>query len=395
MNSNTISILIAGDVVPTPANEQLFATGDIEALVGAEILELFDQSDISTINLECPITTHEDRIEKQGPNLKASPQSIEGIRKLNPTIIGLANNHILDYGEEGLGDTRRILEKFQFSYVGVGDNLEDAASSIQVVVLKEKRIGFYACAEHEFSIATDTTAGANPFDPLTTGDTILKLKSDHALDNLVVLFHGGKEYYQYPSPGLQRMCRHLVEKGADLVVCQHSHCIGAHERYLDGDIVYGQGNFVFDTKNPLSVESLLISYTVDDGGTSSIDFLPIRRHLDGSGTVSLAQGADAESILTAFQKRSEEIEQPGFIEKNYAAFAKKLLPNYLYGFSPFGKWMSRIDRHIFKGRIIRRLYPKKKLLAIQNYIEYEAHWEVVKNGLLQGITIEEKKLSIV
>jgi poly-gamma-glutamate synthesis protein (capsule biosynthesis protein) len=381
LKNSPLTILIAGDVVPTPANEQLFATGDIEALVGAEILELFEQSDISTINLECPITTHEHRIEKQGPNLKASPQSIEGIRKLNPTLIGLANNHILDYGEEGLSDTRRILEKFQFSYVGVGDNLEAAASSIQVVVLKEKRIGFYACAEHEFSIATDTTAGANPFDPLTTGDTILKLKSDHALDKLVVLFHGGKEYYQYPSPGLQRMCRHLVEKGADLVVCQHSHCIGAHERYLDGDIVYGQGNFVFDTKNPLSVESLLISYTVDDGGTSSIDFLPIRRHLDGSGTVSLAQGADAESILTAFQKRSEEIEQPGFIEKNYAAFAKKLLPNYLYGFSPFGKWVSRFDRYIFKGRLIKCLYPKRKLLAMQNYIECEAHWELYQEAL--------------
>jgi hypothetical protein len=294
-----------------------------------------------------------------------------------------------------LGDTRRILEKFQFHYVGVGDNLEDATSSIQVIVQKGKRIGFYACAEHEFSIATDTTVGANPFDPLTTGNMIMQLKSDLAMDKLVVLFHGGKEYYQYPSPGLQRVCRHLVDKGADLVVCQHSHCIGVHERYLDGDIVYGQGNFVFDTKNPLSVESLLISYQVDDDSTSSIDFLPIRRHLDGSGTVSLAQGADAESILVAFQKRSEEIKQPGFIEKNYATFAKKLLPNYLYGFSPFGKWMSRIDRHIFKGRIIRRLYPKKKLLAIQNYIEYEAHWEVVKNGLLQGITIEEKKLSIV
>ncbi len=57
--------------------------------------------------------------------------------------------------------------------------------------------------------------------------------------------------------------------------------------------------------------------------------------------------------------------------------------------------MSRIDRHIFKGRLIRRLYPKRKLLAIQNYIECEAHWEVVKKGLNQNITIEEKKISIV
>ena len=90
---------------------------------------------------------------------------------------------------------------------------------------------------------------------------------------------------------------------------------------------------------------------------------------------------DVSVIDTAFQKRSEEIEQPEFIEKNYAAFAKKLLPNYLSGFSPFGKWVSRFDRYIFKGRLIKCLYPKRKLLGIQNIIECEAHWEVLCKGI--------------
>jgi poly-gamma-glutamate synthesis protein (capsule biosynthesis protein) len=134
MNSNAISILIAGDVVPTPANEQLFHTGDIEALVGAEILELFDRSDISTINLECPITTHGHRIEKQGPNLKASPQSIEGIRKLNPTIIGLANNHILDYGEKGLLDTVSLISQKVIPLNCVGKDFSDVLRSNYLLV---------------------------------------------------------------------------------------------------------------------------------------------------------------------------------------------------------------------------------------------------------------------
>lgn len=380
MNDSKLSILIAGDMVPTRSTERLFIDGNMSSLLGDSLHTIFQEVDIVSVNLECPLTVSDTPIEKCGPNLRALPETLKGIKALNPSVVGLANNHIMDFGEKGLSDTVSLLSCNGIPYVGVGNSLEEAVKSIHIVEKKGWRIGFYACAEHEFTIATEDSPGANPFDPLTTGDAILKLKSDYALDNLVVLFHGGKEYYQYPSPGLQKVCRHLVEKGADLVVCQHSHCIGAQERYLDGDIVYGQGNFIFDTKNPLSVESLLISYMVDDDGTSSIDFLPIRRHLDGSGTVSLAQGPDAESILVAFQKRSEEIKQPGFIEKNYTAFARTLLPNYLHGFSPFGKWVSRIDRHIFKGRIIRRLYPKKKLLAIQNYIECEAHWELLRCG---------------
>lgn len=68
-------------------------------------------------------------------------------------------------------------------------------------------------------------------------------------DIAIVLYHGGKEHYRYPSPNLQRICRKIVDKGADLVICQHSHCIGCEEKWNSGVIVYGQGNFLFDNSN--------------------------------------------------------------------------------------------------------------------------------------------------
>jgi len=105
-----------------------------------------------------------------------------------------------------------------------------------------KKIGIYACAETEFSIAEDNRAGANPFDPLESLDHIADLKSK--CDFVIVLYHGGKELYRFPSPYLRKVCRKIVEKGADLVICQHSHCIGAFENYHDSVIVYGQGNFL-------------------------------------------------------------------------------------------------------------------------------------------------------
>src|SRR5690606_29065463 len=109
---------------------------------------------------------------------------------------------------------------------------------------KKIKIGFYVCAEHEFSIASVDSPGANPFDPLESLDHIADLKNE--CDYVVVLYHGGKEHYRYPSPYLQKVCRKMADKGANLVICQHSHCIGCFEVYKDSTLVYGQGNFIFN-----------------------------------------------------------------------------------------------------------------------------------------------------
>lgn len=68
----------------------------------------------------------------------------------------------------------------------------------------------------------------------------------NACDYTIVLYHGGKEHYRFPSPNLQKYCRKFIEKGANIVICQHSHCIGCEENYKNGKIIYGQGNFLFD-----------------------------------------------------------------------------------------------------------------------------------------------------
>nr|WP_319520912.1 CapA family protein [uncultured Sphaerochaeta sp.] len=381
MSDKELSILIAGDIVPTKTNEQLFIDGNMSSLLGESLLEIFKNADITSVNLECPLTTSEVPIDKNGPNLQALPETINGIKALNPTVVGLANNHILDYGEKGLEDTLSLLENYEISYVGVGNNLEEVARSVHVVEEKGWRIGFYACAEHEFSIASDESPGANPFDALVTGDIIKSLKADRKLDILIVLYHGGKEYYQYPSPGLQKVCRHLVEKGANLVVCQHSHCIGAFEHYLKGDIIYGQGNLIFDMKHPLSKQSLLLSYVLEKDKSPQLSFIPIKNIVDSSGTLAKAEGNEKEAILDSFYTRSKELNDPKIINEKYTKFARDMLRGYLLIASPYGKWFDRFDRHIFKGKLIKWLYPKRKLLGIQNIIECEAHRELYQGAL--------------
>lgn len=120
--------------------------------------------------------------------------------------------------------------------------------------------------------------GANPFDFLESLDHISNLKQK--CDYVIALYHGGKEHYQYLSPNLQKVCRKIIEKGADLIICQHSHCIGCYGRYNNTIIIYGQGNFIFDRpKNEYWMASLLVKVIFNDG--IDVEYIPIVKNRNG------------------------------------------------------------------------------------------------------------------
>jgi Putative enzyme of poly-gamma-glutamate biosynthesis (capsule formation) len=374
-----MNILIGGDIVPTKSNIDLFINRDVNELLGEELFSLWNAADVRILNLEVPITDIEDPINKCGPNHIAPMYTINGIKALNPNLVTLANNHILDQGIQGLRSTEDVLSKNEIPFVGVGENLIEASKSY-IFQREGIKIGIYACAEHEFSISTKYSPGANPFDPLESIDHIMALKAE--CDYVIVLYHGGKEHYRYPSPYLQKVCRKMAQKGADLVVCQHSHCIGCYEEYEGSVLVYGQGNFLFDDSNSEFWQtSLLLKVSISN--RLYVEYIPIVKL---GCVVRLADTKTYEEIMGALHKRSKDILQRDFIELQYKHFAEENYLLYIRYFAGFSKWLSRIDRRIFGGLLSKHKYSKRQLLALQNFIECEAHRELV----LAGFKKEEK-----
>ena len=238
-----MKLIIGADFVPTASNMEYFESGELKYLFDGKLINYLSEPSFKIFNLEMPLTDIVSPIKKNGPALRASLKTINLYKKLGVNLVTLANNHIMDQGMQGLESTMSALDAADILHIGAGNNLHSAAQAYRFMFGKYI-IGIYACTEHEFSIADDTMPGANPFDPLESYDYINALKND--CDYIIVLYHGGKEHYRYPSPDLQRYCRKFVDKGADLVVCQHSHCIGCMEKFKGGTIVYGQGNFLFD-----------------------------------------------------------------------------------------------------------------------------------------------------
>lgn len=375
MKEKDISLIIGGDLVPTDSNRELFENNQIEKLIGKELKEELEKADFRIFNLEAPITESNDKLLKCGPNLKINFKSINGIRGLNPSLLTLANNHIMDFKEQGLKDTIEVLTNNNINYVGVGSNL----NSLKKNHILEKdgiKIGIYACAEREFSIATDEICGANPLDLVENLEDIKELKS--VCNYVIVLYHGGKEYYRYPSPMLKKICNKMVEYGANLVVCQHSHCVGSYDEYKNGKIIYGQGNFIFDmADNEYWNTSILIKLTLSKNGAKKLEYIPI---LKEKNKIKLARLKKKEEILDGLKKRSVEIKDKKFIEKQYKNFSKEYIVNYLYSISGVPRLLRGIDKKILKNRLLNYLY-KKKLTMVLNFIECEAHRELFIQGL--------------
>lgn len=366
-----MKILIGADLVPTESNCDTFINGNMEKILDKKLLSVLQNADYKIFNLETPLADKKSPIEKYGPNLIAPTSTINGIKKIGVDFFTCANNHILDQGKEGLDSTVKVLNKNNINFSGIGDNLKDAQKPF-VFRIGDKNVGVYCCAEHEFSIATNSTPGANPYDPLYSFDHIKQLKND--VDYVIVLYHGGKEHYRYPSPKLQEVCHKFVDSGANLIICQHSHCIGCEEKYNGATIIYGQGNFIFDLiDNEYWNSSLLVEI---DTNNFDISYVPLEK-IDGKIKIS-----SDPKIMGDFYLRSNQIKDRTFVEQNYCDFAKSIEDIYLlafYGYrSFFKKVLNKITFGGYYKHLVKKQYKKhNNIIQIKNYLECETHYEII------------------
>ena len=190
-------------------------------LFSEDIIRLFDQTDINIVNLECPVIKdhNKEKITKSGPNLYTNDKVFEQLKQLNINLVTLANNHILDFGSDGLMTTIQGCQQNKIRTVGAGENLEIASNPIYINQ-NGIQIGIVNFCENEFSIASPTQAGANPLNIIDNLKQIQKAKAN--ADFVFVIVHGGHEFYNLPSPRMIKQYRFFAESGADIVIGHHS-----------------------------------------------------------------------------------------------------------------------------------------------------------------------------
>lgn len=372
----SVRITIGGDVCPINRNESLFITGDVDSVFRDLILD-FNDADLNIINLECPLIAHPSPIKKYGPVLSADRRAAMGIGKAGIHAINLANNHIKDHGPNGVCSTMEACRESGVDIFGAGESIHDAAQPL-IKSVKGIRVGMIGFADYEFSIANETQAGANPLDIIHCVNSIEETKSK--VDLLIVLIHAGPAYYPYPTPKLQRISRFLVDRGADTVVLQHSHCAGCIEEYHGGHIVYGQGDFIFDwyldKRNEVN-KGFLIRIEIHDSGQRTIELIPFEQSAAYAGVKKL-KGDGAETFLNEIRTRSDRIADADEVQKlwqEHCQSVKKMYMNRLFLGSINGKIFRTISRYL---PFYKLAISRQHALSVENLLRCETHREILE-----------------
>ena len=167
---------------------------------------------------------------------------LEGGGEAPRFAFSLANNHMMDFREEGLRQTKEVLDAHGIPYSGAGENEEDARKPM---FLEEngKRIAIFSCCERQFGMATKDKAGCAAKGPwLYTA--IQNVKSSRQADYVIVSCHAASEYSPWVSPSLHEFYHSLIDAGADCIHGHHAHVPQGYEEYKGKPIFYGLGNFV-------------------------------------------------------------------------------------------------------------------------------------------------------
>lgn len=240
-DGKTIDILITGDCCPWHDAIEPILNGQ-SAVILHDIQPMLNACDLLLLQLETPLTRHEEAIDKCGPNLKCPPECIDFVKTAGVDVTMLANNHIGDFGQSPIIGTINLLKKHGIKTVGAGENITDATRPL-FVKKNGFNVGIINVAENEFGTAGKNKAGVAPLQPLNNIRTIKQVSA--AADITLVVIHGGDECNPLPRPSMVNTCRTFVEAGADAVINIHTHCPQGIEIWEESPIIYSPGNFFF------------------------------------------------------------------------------------------------------------------------------------------------------
>lgn len=366
-------VIIAGDFVPRDRVLTLFETQQFTAVLG-QVKDVLSSMDYSIVNFECPIVLGNSKpIEKIGPNLKSSINGMRAVKWAGFNCVTLANNHIYDYGDEGVKDTIKTCGEMGVDYVGGGVNIEDA-SRVLYRAIGDQTIGIINCCEHEFSIATEKMAGGNPLNPIQQFYSIKEAKSK--ADRVLVIIHGGHEHFQLPSPRMVETYRFFVDAGADAVVNHHQHCYSGYEVYKGKPIIYGLGNFCFDNpakRKGIWTEGYMVSINFSSE-TTSFEFFPYKQCAEEPRVELLAKEVYNERL----SKINNIIANPSTLQSEIKRYYESCESQYSNIFEPIqNRFYLAAKRRGWLPSLISR---SRKLIAA-NYIICEAHRDKLSHWL--------------
>jgi poly-gamma-glutamate capsule biosynthesis protein CapA/YwtB (metallophosphatase superfamily) len=232
-------------------------------------------------NLECVIA--EEGVPRPGPyRLRAPPSAVADLRDAGFDVLGLANNHALDFGSEGLAETVSRLQEAGMDTVGVGPDAEAAIQPLirQVGGVRLALLAFNAVPDPEDVHESDgwTRAGWDR-ERATAAIAAARAQADGstglARTAVIVSVHWGYEYELRADPAQRDAAQAMLDAGADLVIGHHPHVVQGSRVSGGRFVAYSLGNFCFDQQQGKTRQGLALRAFFDQQGLRAVQALPV------------------------------------------------------------------------------------------------------------------------
>ncbi|PLX31305.1 MAG: hypothetical protein C0604_07530 [Clostridiales bacterium] len=270
---------------------------------------LFDRSDVLFGNLECSLSERGQKLLGKGIWLRATPDKADILKEAGFSVLSLANNHILDYGNEALLDTVEFLDEKEIGHVGAGKDIE-AARKPEIFTKGDVSIGFLAYNEFSYYFwsyeekrqfaASENVPGTTPMDLGPILEDVEKLKRE--VDLVAVSLHWGIEESNMETEAQREIAHALIDGGADMIIGHHPHVIQGLEIYRDKPIIYSLGNYIFDQNDENNKQGMAAEIEIFEGGMKSIRLHPL--YVKDKRAPVVPEGGKLEGMIEKIKRLS-------------------------------------------------------------------------------------------
>ncbi|WP_017606746.1 CapA family protein [Nocardiopsis alkaliphila] len=246
------------------------------------ISERLSAADLAMVNLETAVTEGGTPVPGKDYVFRAPPSALEALDAAGVDVATVANNHGMDFGEDGLLDTLDNGDASPVTLVGAGRDIDEAYAPHVAEVNGQTVALFGATDVMDDHLIPAWTAGEGKPGLASTKfemkDRMLAAVTDAAAehDNVVVFLHWGLEGAHCPLPHAPALADELIAAGATTVVGGHAHVLSPGGFQGEAYVHYGLSNFVFYNFDGPTAETGVLTLTFDQGSVLEADWAPAR-----------------------------------------------------------------------------------------------------------------------
>ena len=260
------SIVFTGDILLDRGVRQVIEHYGVEHLFSRGVDSVFRSAQIVVGNLECPATHINAPVFKRFI-FRGEPEWLHALRRHGITHLNLANNHSIDQGRKGLLDTQKNIRKAGMVPIGAGANMDEASQPVlltstprKVWLVPSLRLPL----ENYAYLPNQPCVSQESMDKLLS--RVRKLKKADSTAIVVVSLHWGGEHTLQPVPQQRLEAHRLIQAGADVLICHHTHTLQTIEDYRGKKIYYSIGNFIFDQHKPINSRACMVRLNINRDG---------------------------------------------------------------------------------------------------------------------------------